>query len=97
MYHKIRDYKAAVWTLNSFIDDYPASKYNEKASFLLIESSFELAMQSVRSKQEERFVRTIEYYKRFESDYQAVRYSKKAKQYFEEAKNQLNKLSKQNS
>ncbi|MGB0431651.1 MAG: outer membrane protein assembly factor BamD, partial [Bacteroidia bacterium] len=35
IYHKIQDYKAAVWALGNFTRDNPGSKYEEEARFLM--------------------------------------------------------------
>ncbi len=50
IYYKIEDYKAAVWALGNFVRDFPATKYEEEARFLMIESSFKFAQNSVNKK-----------------------------------------------
>ena len=92
LYHQILDYKAAVWALNNFLQDYPASQYEEDARFLILESSYKFAKASVNNKKEERFVETIEYYKTFKSMFPNSKHSKDAKEYLVNSKMELNDL-----
>lgn len=92
LYHQILDYKAAVWALNNFLQDFPGSQYEEEARFLILESSYRFAKISVAQKKEERFVQTIEYYKVFKSMFPNSKYTRDAKDYFMGAKMELNDL-----
>jgi len=49
-YNTIRDYKSAIIILNDFISDYPGTPYREDALYYLLDSSFELAINSIESK-----------------------------------------------
>lgn len=81
LYHGIGDYKAAVWALNNFIRDNPGTIFREEAEFLVVESAYMLAKNSVQKKQEERYVETVEYFKTFKSRYPDSKYLNKAKSY----------------
>lgn len=61
-YYTIKRYKAAVVALNNFMQQYPASEYEEEAKMLIIKSYYELAINSVNEKKEERFDKGIEAY-----------------------------------
>ena len=49
-YNTIRDYKSAIIVLNDFISDYPGTPYREDALYYLLDSSYELAVNSIDSK-----------------------------------------------
>lgn len=92
LYHQITDYKAAVWALSNFLQDFPASQYEEDARFLILESSYRFAKVSINKKKEERFVQTVEYYKSFKTLYPQSKYLKDAKEYLVNSKIELNQL-----
>ena len=53
-YNTIRDYKSAIIVLDDFISDYPGTPYREDALYYLLDSSYELAVNSIDSKKLER-------------------------------------------
>jgi outer membrane protein assembly factor BamD len=53
-YHTILDYKSAMVALDNFIADYPGTPYKEDALFYKYDSAYQLAINSVPSKMEER-------------------------------------------
>jgi len=92
LYYKIEDYKAAVWALSNYSRDFPGSVYDEESQFLIVESAFKFASLSVKKKQEERYVETIDYFRTFKTNYPNSKYLKKAKEYFDTAQSELNNL-----
>ncbi len=53
-YNKIADYKSAIVALDNFIADYPGTPFKEKALFFKFDSTYQLAINSVFAKKEER-------------------------------------------
>ena len=53
-YNKISDFKSALIALDNFIIDYPGTPYKEKALFYKLDSAYQLAINSVPAKMEER-------------------------------------------
>lgn len=53
-YHTILDYKSAMVALDNFISDFPGTQYKEDALFYRYDSAFQLAINSIPSKMEER-------------------------------------------
>jgi outer membrane protein assembly factor BamD len=53
-YNTIGDYKAALVALDNFISDYPGTIYKEEAFFYKFDSAYQLAINSVPAKMEER-------------------------------------------
>jgi outer membrane protein assembly factor BamD len=53
-YNTISDYKSAIVALDNFISDYPGTPFKEKALFYKFDSTYQLAINSIPSKMEER-------------------------------------------
>lgn len=68
-YHGGEALKAALISFDNFQKEFPDSKLNEQISFFKIECSYKLAKSSIRSRQRERFMETIEYYEYFIDNY----------------------------
>lgn len=77
-YHKIRDYQAAIKTLDNFLIDNPGSIFKEEAMFLKLHSSYELAANSVKSKEKERFQTAKSLYESFVKTYPESSFKEKA-------------------
>jgi outer membrane protein assembly factor BamD len=59
LYFDLGYFESAVRSFQNHLKDYPGSKYEGEAQFLMIKSSYELAVNSVIEKREERFNETI--------------------------------------
>ena len=55
-YNKISDFKSAIIALDNFIIDYPGTPYKEKALYYKLDSAYQLAINSVPAKMEERLI-----------------------------------------
>jgi outer membrane protein assembly factor BamD len=55
-YNKISDFKSALIALDNFIIDYPGTPYKEKALYYKLDSAYQLAINSIPSKMEERLI-----------------------------------------
>ncbi|WP_310555447.1 outer membrane protein assembly factor BamD [Flavobacterium sp.] len=53
-YNTISDFKPAIKALDNFISDYPGTPYKEKALFYKLNASYQLAINSIQTKKEER-------------------------------------------
>ena len=53
-YNKISDFKSAIIALDNFVSDYPGTPFKEKALFYKLDSAYQLAINSVISKKQER-------------------------------------------
>ena len=53
-YNKISDYQSAIVALDNFVSDYPGTPYKEEALFVKLDSAYNLAINSIPSKMEER-------------------------------------------
>ena len=69
LYSKTQNYRATVTAAQSFLDDYPRSKFREEVSFLMVSNLGMLSMNSIDSKKCERIEQTIETYRNFVSEF----------------------------
>ena len=53
-YNTISDFKAAIVALDNFVADYPGTPYKEDAMFYKLDSAYQLGINSIPSKMEER-------------------------------------------
>jgi outer membrane protein assembly factor BamD len=59
-YYTIRDYKASINAFDSFISDFPGTPFKEEALYYKFLSNYELAINSIFAKKEERLVEAKE-------------------------------------
>ncbi len=91
-YHTLRRYKSALVAFKNFKTDYPDSKYLEEICFLEIDAQFQLAKQSVVSKQQERYQNTVDLYLKFIDKYENSKYLKEAENHYEASVEALRKF-----
>lgn len=69
LYYRLGDFKAAIFALRNTLADYPDTRYREEIEFMIVESAYKLADNSVESKKEKRFEEAIaeakEYLKKY--------------------------------
>jgi len=53
-YNKISDYKSAIVAFDNFVSDFPGTPYKEKALYYRFDSTYQLALNSIPSRMEER-------------------------------------------
>ena len=96
-YHRMRYYKAAIVALNNFKQNFPDSKYIEEAYYLVILSEFQLAEQSLRSIQPDRYKTVVDHYQEFLDRYPDSNFLKEAEKLYAESLDQLNSFKRTNS
>ncbi|MEQ8323215.1 MAG: outer membrane protein assembly factor BamD [Vicingaceae bacterium] len=72
------NYKASIVAFNNFLRDYPGTSYEKEANFLVLRSSYLLAMNSVQSKKEDRINDTIDAYYNFVDNFDDEKYLKES-------------------
>ena len=92
LYFTLGKLNSALITLDNFKKDYPNAMLAEDASFLLVQSSFVYAKQSIPSKQKERYYDCIEHYEEFIDNYPGSKYLKEIQSFYSNSINQLDKL-----
>jgi outer membrane protein assembly factor BamD len=93
-YHKLEDenWKAAIVAAKNFLKEYPSSTYNEEMYYLIIDSYYQLAVNSVPWKKEERLNGAIENYLKFEDLYPKSSYLSRAESIYHHCKRLKEKL-----
>ena len=82
-YNTIRDYKSAIIVLDDFISDYPGTPYREDALYYLLDSSYELAINSIDSKKLERLKNARKIYDELLETYPKSKYVDKSNELLE--------------
>ncbi|HTE34278.1 MAG TPA: outer membrane protein assembly factor BamD [Chryseolinea sp.] len=90
-YYKMRSYKAAIVALGNFINNYPDSKFLERASYLVISAEYKLADQSIYTKQLERYKEVVDHYKEFVDKYPTSTYLQDAEKLYASSLEKINK------
>lgn len=92
LYYKTENYKSAVVSLKNMLREFPNSPHVEEIEFLLIESQYLLAMNSIETKKEQRFNDTVETYHKFVDSFQNSKYLKQAEKYYTSSIRELEKM-----
>jgi outer membrane protein assembly factor BamD len=85
LYYDIGMYKSSIIALKSSIEEYPTSKYREELMWLILDSNFQLAENSVESKKKDRYQSTIDEYYSFISEYPQSQWRKVADHLYEKS------------
>ena len=72
-------HKSAIIALQNVLIDFPGSKYEQEIYFLIVESSFQLAKNSISTKKQERLENTIDVFHEFIEKYPESQFLKQAK------------------
>ena len=91
LYYKLTRYDAAIIAFNNFQKDYPDSRLNESISYWKVAAQFELAQESISTKQKERYYTTIEYYQSFIDKYPESKYVDEAEDIYETCMSKIQK------
>ena len=89
-YHKSENYKSAVIALNNALIDYPNYNERDEILYLILESNYLLAINSISNKKEERLKETLMSYQMFVDNYDKSSRLKDANQIKENTQKQLN-------
>lgn len=93
-YNTISDFKSAIVAFDNFIIDYPGTKYKEDALYYKLDSAYQLGINSVPSKMEERLnVAKVSYQNliKFNAD---TKYKEKADEMYARVEQELQKYTK---
>ncbi len=89
-YYRMKQYKSAVVALNNFKNNFPDSKYVEESYYLVIDSEFNIAEKSLKSKQEERYRTVIEHYQEFLDKYPESKFLRDAEKLYAASLDKVN-------
>ena len=83
LYYRLSNYKSSIIALRNSLNDYPNTKYREELMFLLLRSSYLLAVNSVPDKQKDRYQATVDEYYSFVTEFPEGKYTDEAKDMYE--------------
>lgn len=95
-YYKIGRHKSAIVALKNALKKYPDSSYREEIMYLIVASGYELAHNSIESKQADRYLAMLDSYYTFKYEYPESKHLKELDKYAKEAKDYQDKNSKEN-
>lgn len=95
-YHGGEALKAALISFDNFQKDFPDSRLNEQISYYKIECAYKLAKSSIRSRQRERLMDTIDYYEYFIDNYPTSSSVRDAEDIYINVLDDLEKLARNN-
>lgn len=85
-YYKIGRYKSAITALKNALKTYPDTKYREQIMYLIVASGYELAHNSIASKQADRYLSMMDSYVTFKYEFPESKHLKELDRYAEEAR-----------
>lgn len=80
------NYLSAIITAQNALEEFPNNKYREELLFIVLQSKFEQAVQSVEEKKMERYRDTVDEYYNFINEHPEGEYRKQADRIFNEAR-----------
>lgn len=75
MYSKTLNYRSAVVTAETFLNEYPQSKYKEEICYIQVKNKSLLATNSIENKKVERIEQFLETYRNFATQFPSSNYS----------------------
>ncbi len=86
LYYKIGKYKSAVTALKNALDASPENPHREEMMYLITKSGYELAHNSIESLQMDRYLKMMDYYLNFASEFPDSKYGRELAKMMDEAK-----------
>jgi outer membrane protein assembly factor BamD len=91
LWYKILDYKAAITSFKNLLKKYPSIENREKVEFLIVDSYWHVAENSVLSKKEDRYQTTVQRAKNFLQTYPASEHKDDVKKILNQAQESLSR------
>ena len=91
-YYLTSNYKSAIIALDNVLIDFPSFDNREEVHFLLINATYDLAVNSISSKVEERLNQSLDAYYHFKDNYPDSRYLTQLEITYNKAKEKLTNL-----
>ncbi len=95
-YYKIGRYKSAIVALKNALKDYPDSKHREEIMYLIVDSSYRYASNSISTKQTDRYLAMLDSYLSFKEEFPQSEHIKSVEKMAKHAHDYLDKNNKDN-
>ncbi len=92
LYYKIRDFRSATHDFKNLLKNYPEAENAEQARYMIVLSNYELARNSVETKQLERYQETVAAYLDLVDRHPNGKFTKQAEKIFEQANAKIQAL-----
>jgi len=90
VYHRTQKYQAAVIAFNHTLNDYPGTKYRELSMFYKLEAAYELAQNSIETKQLQRYKEARTAYYELIDSFPETEFKRNAERLFEMIQEEIN-------
>ena len=91
-YYTTSNYRSAIISLNNVLIDFPSFDNREELHFLIVKSTYLLAINSISIKVEERINATLDAYSHFKDNYPASNYLEELESIYKKSKTLLTEL-----
>ena len=95
-YYKIGRHKSAIVAFRNALKKYPDSSHREELMYYIVKSGYELAHNSVESKQADRYLSMLDSYYSYLSEYPESKHLRELGRFAKEAKDYMDKNNKDN-
>ena len=85
------NYLSCVITAQNALKDYPYTMYREELSILILRAKYEMAVNSVEERKDERYRDTIDEYYAFKNEFPESKYLKEAEKIFKGSSEKVTK------
>lgn len=85
LYYNLEYYKSAITALRSSLQEFPATKYREEIKYMIVESAFLYAENSIPDKQAERYEAMQKEYSIFIEEFPESEYKRKVERMYEKS------------
>lgn len=89
LYMRMEEYKAAMVCFNNILKDYPETDHKEEILYCMVKAGHNYAVNSVESKQKERFKQVVEDYQKFILTYPNSPYTREIEHFYKTALNHI--------
>ena len=96
-YYKIGRYKSAIVALKNALKQYPDTEHREEMMYLIVDSSYRLASNSVVEKQTDRYLDMLDSYLSFREEFPESKYLKELERMAQHARDYLDRNNKDNN
>lgn len=93
LYLNMEQYKSATTEFQNLLKDFPDTRYREEVLFLVVKCAYDYAANSIPAKKMERMRMAVDAFHNYEKSFPAGEYLGPAKNYFESAVKNIEKLS----
>ena len=89
LYFDLKQYQSAIRAFDNLLRSYPDTEKSEEIHYLMLDSAYRFAENSIYERKEERYSETLEYFKKFSRKFPDSKKIKDAEKIYADAQNKL--------